>query len=88
MFAMCSTYAAVADKPAGELLCEGTTEDTVALFWEAPTNDGGKPVTGYVVEKREHDSEIWTKYVPPLSTFTLQVDIYLSVRLSLRHAVC
>ena len=52
----------------GLLRCEGITEDTIALFWEPPIHDGGKPVTGYVLEKREHGSEIWTKYVSPLDT--------------------
>ena len=70
-FSPYSTYAAVAGKPGegqGLLRCEGMTEDTIALFWEPPIHDGGKPVTGYVLEKREHGSEIWTKYVSPLDT--------------------
>jgi len=55
----------IADKPGkpGEPECEGTTEDSITLAWEPPLKDGGKPIKGYVVEKREKGSKRWTKYV-------------------------
>ena len=57
-----------ADKPGkpGEPECEGTTEDSITLSWEPPLKDGGKPIKGYVVEKREKGSKRWTKYVSAL----------------------
>jgi len=33
--------------------------ESVSLKWEKPKNDGGKKVTGYVVEYKEPDSNRW-----------------------------
>ena len=41
--------------------CTGTTEDSITLSWDPPTKDGGKPIKGYVLEKREKGSKKWTK---------------------------
>ena len=45
----------------GEPVCEGTTEETISLSWEPPTRDGGRPIKGYIVEKREKGAKKWTK---------------------------
>lgn len=36
-------------------------EDSIKLEWEPPVKDGGKPIKGYVVERREKGSPKWTK---------------------------
>ncbi|XP_037071181.1 LOW QUALITY PROTEIN: twitchin-like [Pollicipes pollicipes] len=36
-------------------------KDHVDLKWEPPTNDGGAPITGYVVEKKERGTGKWVK---------------------------
>jgi len=69
-FALRSTSAAQPGKPAVEPHCEDTAKGSITLSWELPTDDGGKPIKGYVVEKREHGSDKWTKYVSPLNTST------------------
>ncbi|XP_059156398.1 twitchin-like isoform X4 [Physella acuta] len=41
--------------------CASTTEDSITLTWSPPKKDGGAPITGYVVEKREKGDTKWTK---------------------------
>ena len=59
--------AIVAKNPFDEPGAPGTPEATdwdrhfVELKWTAPTKDGGSPITGYVVEKREKGSTRWVK---------------------------
>jgi len=36
-------------------------KDHVDLVWKPPINDGGSPITGYVVEKREKGTDKWIK---------------------------
>lgn len=35
------------------------TANTVTLRWSPPLHDGGRDVTGYVVEKREGNRRMW-----------------------------
>ncbi|KAK2158172.1 hypothetical protein LSH36_175g03003 [Paralvinella palmiformis] len=44
--------------------CDGTTEDSITLKWDRPLKDGGKPIKGYLVEKREKGAKRWTKVTP------------------------
>ncbi|CAF4088490.1 unnamed protein product [Adineta steineri] len=37
----------------------GMTNNTVTLNWEKPTSDGGGPITGYWIEKREGNTDKW-----------------------------
>ena len=39
--------------------CVAHTESTIALSWSKPKSDGGAPISGYVVEKREKGSDRW-----------------------------
>ncbi|XP_070200689.1 twitchin-like isoform X4 [Littorina saxatilis] len=41
--------------------CLAHTEDSITLEWNPPRNDGGSPVYGYVLEKREKGDKKWTK---------------------------
>ena len=38
-----------------------TSRETITIRWEAPASDGGSPVLGYHVEKKERNSILWTK---------------------------
>ncbi|RUS77262.1 hypothetical protein EGW08_014976, partial [Elysia chlorotica] len=41
--------------------CVATTEDSITLSWNPPKKDGGSPITGYVIEKKEKGDSRWTK---------------------------
>ncbi len=44
------------------------TETTVSLEWSSPKDDGGSPLTGYVMEKREALRMVWNPVSSPTTT--------------------
>uniref|UniRef100_A0A673ANW9 Titin n=1 Tax=Sphaeramia orbicularis TaxID=375764 RepID=A0A673ANW9_9TELE len=36
-------------------------KDSMVLTWEAPTEDGGSPITGYIIEKHDKEGVRWTR---------------------------
>lgn len=52
-----------ADEPGAPGRPEATDwdKDHVDLRWTPPLNDGGSPITGYVIEKREKGAPKWIK---------------------------
>lgn len=40
------------------------------LKWEKPANDGGAPITGYIIEKKDRDTGKWIKAAEVSSEFT------------------
>jgi len=53
--------------------CFGHTENSISIKWERPVNDGGTPITGYVVEKKEEGSDKWTPVTDKLQDTELTV---------------
>ena len=49
------------DKPEGPIEISNITKDSVTLSWQPPTKDGGTPLTGYVIEKRDTRRSQWVK---------------------------
>ena len=50
-------------------------KDTVELSWQPPESDGGSPITGYLIEKREKVYSRWTQVEKTLddgTTLTLK----------------
>lgn len=41
------------DKPAGPIVVEALLKNSSVISWKPPEDDGGAPITNYVVEKRE-----------------------------------
>ncbi|XP_070534198.1 LOW QUALITY PROTEIN: twitchin-like [Ptychodera flava] len=49
-----------ADAP-GDLKVDDITKDSAKLSWTKPKDDGGSPIKGYVVEKREVGKDKWIR---------------------------
>ncbi|KAL7064324.1 hypothetical protein AAHC03_04779 [Spirometra sp. Aus1] len=56
------------DAPEGPLDVSNVTANSCKLAWKPPTNNGGAPITNYVVEKQDPTTGEWT----PLSRFVRQ----------------
>ena len=46
------------------------TESSVSLSWEQPEDDGGRPVTNYVIERRETTRSGWNNSMSSKTTGT------------------
>lgn len=42
-------------------LVTNVTSDSVTLEWKKPKSDGGAPISGYIIEKKETSSNYWSK---------------------------
>ena len=51
------------DRPSSpkNLVVTSASADHVSLQWEPAESDGGSPITGYVIEKRDADRNNWIK---------------------------
>lgn len=50
--------------PPGKPMVYNVTNDGMTIQWEKPLYDGGTPIQGYHVEKRESNSIMWQKVGP------------------------
>uniref|UniRef100_A0A3B4ADC5 Fibronectin type-III domain-containing protein n=1 Tax=Periophthalmus magnuspinnatus TaxID=409849 RepID=A0A3B4ADC5_9GOBI len=52
-----------ADVPSEPLNCRvnKTNKDCMFVAWERPESDGGSPITGYYIERKERNSLLWVK---------------------------
>ncbi|XP_014667689.1 PREDICTED: twitchin-like isoform X2 [Priapulus caudatus] len=46
-------------KPPQDLKVANITADSVTLTWKKPEDDGGKEITGYIVDKRKKNADEW-----------------------------
>ena len=53
-------FSAVPRQPSTPIVTS-VTRESVTICWDEPTHDGGSPVTGYYVEKKEKNSILWQK---------------------------
>lgn len=50
----------------------GISEDSITIEWSPPSTDGGRPITRYVIEKREPQSQFWV----PVSNVSSRTTVY------------
>lgn len=60
-------------KPEGPLEVSSVDHDRCTLEWKPPKDDGGSPVSSYIIEKRPVGSDKWTKTGPSTSGTTQTV---------------
>ena len=76
--------------PAGTVRVSNITSDSCQVRWQAPDDDGGAPVTSYVIEIRESTRSVWRRVgIVNATTTTYKVCIIfyyaLNVYLKLHH---
>lgn len=62
-------------KPQGPIKVSSITKTTCTIEWKAPEDDGGVPLTAYVIEKREFPRSTWMrvdKISPDITTYCVQ----------------
>lgn len=71
-----TTFADEPDAPGRPTIMDWD-RDHVDLQWPAPGNDGGSPITGYIVQKKEKGSPYWVNavHVPAGQTSTTVPDL-------------
>lgn len=47
--------------PRGPLEVSGMTKTSFTIKWQPPENDGGTPITEYIVEMKEESKKSWQK---------------------------
>ena len=60
---MFSFYIISKDKPdaPGKPTVSDVNAESAFVSWTAPSDDGGAPITGYILEKKDSSSTYWTK---------------------------
>lgn len=46
--------------PGGPIQFKTVTAEKITIMWDPPADDGGAPITHYVVEKRETSRVVWS----------------------------
>ena len=61
--------------PEGPLEYDDLTSVSVTLTWKPPKSDGGKPLTGYIIERRDAKRSSWVSVEtvkPNITTYIVQ----------------
>ncbi|TLX69493.1 MAG: fibronectin type III domain-containing protein, partial [Thaumarchaeota archaeon] len=81
--ASATTFSAVSSSPTPPspptgLIATAVSSSQINLSWNAPTNNGGSPITGYMIERSTNGGSSWSAPVNTGSTATSYSDIGLS----------
>lgn len=57
--------------PPENLRADEFAGDALTLYWNPPKDDGGAPVSNYIVEKKEHNAPAWAKVSSLYSLFSI-----------------
>lgn len=52
--------------PRGPIVVKDVQKDSILISWKPPEDDGGKPITGYVVEKKDANASRWEPNTYPV----------------------
>lgn len=53
-------FAGKPGRPSEPIKAKALTKDSLELSWQPPEHDGGSPITGYIIEKRDKAFSRWT----------------------------
>lgn len=56
----CRVFVGPPSKPSGPIAVKDLDRNSVTIEWKAPKDDGGSPVTRYVIEKRDAKRSLWS----------------------------
>ena len=79
--------------PRGPLEVSGMTKTSFTIKWQPPENDGGTPITEYIVEMKEESKKSWQKIgstkheTTQLSVSDLQTDVPYNFRITAKNNV-
>ena len=54
-------FVAVPSKCTGPIVVTEVQQHSISIKWKPPKEDGGSPLTGYIVEKREAGHTFWVR---------------------------
>ena len=49
------------EKPEGPIEVKDIKKESMNVSWQPPKSDGGSPITGYIIEKREQSRNLWAR---------------------------
>lgn len=69
-----NSYTPERPSPPVNLNSSNQTQSSVQLTWEPPLDDGGSPILGYIIERREEGKDNWIRCnMKPVPELTYKV---------------
>lgn len=71
----CFVFLEKPSKPIGPLKTYDIEKTSISISWKAPEDDGGSPLTGYIIEKKEANRQYWNnvaKVAPSVTNYRVE----------------